>query len=77
MDLADLTILTSAFVRLVAVLIWPVLIAYVLIRFSPELRDFMATGGQVSFTGGCFQATATRRNRAAAALAAASAASCM
>ena len=43
-----------------------------LIRFSPELRDFMANLGQISLSGGGFQATATRRNRAAAALAAAS-----
>ena len=64
--------LTAAVAQLVSVLIWPALIVYVLARFGPAIGDFLAHLGSITLRGGGFEATATRRSQAAAALAAAS-----
>jgi CheY-like chemotaxis protein len=62
---------TEAFTRLISVLIWPVLIAYVLKRFGGSIGNFLDNLGAITLRGGGFEATASRQ-QAAAALAAAS-----
>ncbi len=72
MHAAALAAVTAAISQLISVLIWPCLIVYVLVRFNPEIRDFLSHLGAITLRGGGFEATATRRSQAAAALAAAS-----
>ncbi len=62
---------TAAISQLISVLIWPALIVYILIRFGPAIGDFLDHLGAITLRGGGFEATATRRSQAAAALAAA------
>ena len=64
--------LTEALARLISVLIWPCLTVYVIVRFGSLISDFLAHLGSITLRGGGFEATATRRSQAAAALAAAS-----
>ena len=59
--------------KLLGVLVWPVLLAYVLVRFGPALREFFFSVGELSFKGGGFEATAKRKQaEASSALVAAS-----
>lgn len=63
----------EALTKLLGVLVWPVLLAYVLVRFGPALREFFFSVGELSLKGGGFEATAKRRQaEAASALVAAS-----
>ena len=64
--------ITAAISQLISVLIWPSLIVYILLRFGPAIGDFLNHLGAITLRGGGFEATATRRTQAAAALAAAS-----
>ncbi len=43
--------LSDALAKLLGVLVWPVLLAFVLIRFRPTLREFLLTLGELSFKG--------------------------
>jgi CheY-like chemotaxis protein len=59
--------------KLLGVLVWPALLAYVLVRFGPALREFFFSVGELSFKGGGFEATAKRKQaEASSALVAAS-----
>jgi CheY-like chemotaxis protein len=65
--------LIDAVTKLLGVLVWPALFAYILIRFGPALKEFFASLGEFTFKGGGFEATAKRKQaEAAAALVAAS-----
>ena len=68
---ADITALAAALAQLISVLVWPCLLVYVLVRFSPQITDFLANLSAISLRGGGFEVTATSRNQAAASLAAA------
>lgn len=71
MEVDDLVKVIDAITRFVGVIIWPTLVAYILVRFGPALRDFASSIGELSFKGAGFEATAKRKAEAAAALAAA------
>lgn len=65
--------LIDAVTKLLGVLVWPALLAFVLVRFGPALKDFFGGLGELTFKGGGFEATAKRKQaEAAAALVAAS-----
>jgi CheY-like chemotaxis protein len=69
----ELVKLIDAGTKLLSVLVWPALLAFILVRFGPALRDFFSSLGEVSFKGAGFEATAKRKQaEAAAALVAAS-----
>jgi CheY-like chemotaxis protein len=70
----DFVKLIDATTKLVAALAWPVLVAFVLLRFAPALQSFFESLGEFSLKGAGFEATAKRKAEAAAALAAATAA---
>lgn len=72
MSIDDLVKFTEALTKLLGVIIWPALFAYILVRFGPALREFFFTLGEFSFKGGGFEATVKRE--ATSALVAASAA---
>ena len=62
--------LLEAATKLLSILVWPALSVFVLIRFGSAFRDFIASMGEFSLSGGGFEASA-KRTQAAAALAAA------
>jgi CheY-like chemotaxis protein len=68
----DVVKVVDAFTRLLGVLAWPALLAFVLVRFAPAFREFFASLGEFTFKGGGFEATAKRKQEATAALVAAS-----
>lgn len=73
MSVDEFTKLTEALTKLLSVLVWPVLLAFVLVRFGPALKEFFSSLGEFTFKGGGFEATAKRKQaEAAAALVAAS-----
>jgi CheY-like chemotaxis protein len=62
--------LLDAVTKLLSVLIWPSVVAYILIRFGPAFRRFIRTMGEFSVKApGGFEASAKRQVEAAAALA--------
>jgi CheY-like chemotaxis protein len=64
----------EAVTKLAGVLVWPTLVAFVLVRFGPALRDFFESLGEFSLKGAGFEASAKRKQaEAAAALVAATA----
>ncbi|MED5617661.1 response regulator [Ideonella sp. BN130291] len=71
MAVDDVVKLVQAFANLLSVLVWPALLTFVLIRFGPSLKDFFSSLGEFSFKGAGFEATARRKQEAAAALMAA------
>lgn len=74
MTVDDFVRLVDAITKLLGVLAWPILIAYVLVKFAPAMSDFFVSLGEFSFKGAGFEATAKRKQtEAAAALAAAAA----
>src|SRR3989442_5803704 len=74
MGVESLVKLVEAVTRLLGVLIWPSVVVFVLLRFGPVLREFVASLGEFSLKGAGFEASAKRKQaEAAAALAAASA----
>lgn len=73
MSVDEFAKLTEALTKLLGVLVWPALLAFVLVRFGPALKDFFSSLGEFTFKGGGFEATAKRKQaEAAAALVAAS-----
>jgi CheY-like chemotaxis protein len=73
MSIDEFVNLIEALTKLVGVLVWPALLAFVLVRFGPSLKEFFSSLGEFSFKGGGFEATAKRKQaEAAAALVAAS-----
>jgi CheY-like chemotaxis protein len=63
--------LVEAVTNLLGVLVWPAVLVFVLIRFGPSLRDFIANLGEFSLKAPGFEASAKIRQEAAAALGAA------
>jgi CheY-like chemotaxis protein len=73
MSVDEFAKLTEALTKLLGVLVWPALLAFVLVRFGPALKEFFSSLGEFTFKGGGFEATAKRKQaEAAAALVAAS-----
>jgi CheY-like chemotaxis protein len=69
----DFVKLIDVLTKLLGVIVWPALLAFLLVRFGPALKDFVASLGEFTFKGGGFEATAKRKQaEAAAALVAAS-----
>lgn len=65
--------LVDSVTKLLGVLVWPTVVAFVMVRFGPVLKEFFSSLGEFSFKGGGFEATAKRKQaEAAAALVAAS-----
>lgn len=72
MTVDDFVKLIDALAKLAGVLVWPALLTYVLVRYAPALKDFLASLGEFAFKGGGFELTAKRKQEATAALVAAS-----
>ncbi len=73
MSIDDLVKLIDALTKLLGALVWPALLAYVLVRFGPSLKEFFASLGELSLKGGGFEAIARRQKaEATSALVAAS-----
>jgi CheY-like chemotaxis protein len=72
MGIDDAIRLLDAFTRLVNAVVWPGLAAFVLVRFEPDLRKFVANLGEFSVRTPVFEASVKRiQAEAAAAIAAA------
>jgi CheY-like chemotaxis protein len=65
MSVAELTSLIDALGRLLGVLVWPIFLCVVLVKFGPALKEFSSSLGEFSFKGGGFEATAKRQQAAA------------
>lgn len=66
--------LLDAVARLLGTVVWPIVVAYILVRFGPMVGDFITSLSEFTLKGAGFEASAKRRqNEAAAALVAASA----
>jgi CheY-like chemotaxis protein len=75
MAIDDAVKLLDGVTRLLAVLLWPAIIMFLVIRFRHALGEFMTSLSEFSLKGGGFEASAKRRQaEAAAALGAAAAA---
>lgn len=73
MDIDQLVKIIDSITRLLAVLVWPMLLAFILVRFAPAFKQFFTDLSEFSFKGGGFEATAKRKQaEASAALVAAS-----
>ena len=73
MSIDELVRLIEALSKLLGVLVWPALLAFVLVRFGSPLREFFSSLGELSLKAGGFEATAKRKQaEATAALIAAS-----
>jgi CheY-like chemotaxis protein len=59
--------LLEAAAKLFGVLVWPAVLVFVLVRFAPALRDFVANLGEFSLKGAGFEASAKRKQADAAA----------
>jgi CheY-like chemotaxis protein len=57
----------EAVTKLVSVLAWPSILLFVLIRFTPSLREFLSSIGEFSLKGAGFEASAKRKQAEAAA----------
>lgn len=72
MSTDDFVKIVDSLTKLLSALAWPVLVAFVLIRFGPALKEFFQSLGEFSLKGAGFEASAKRKQaEAAAALAAA------
>lgn len=67
MTIDDFVKLLDSATRFVTALSWPALLAFVLIRFGPALRNFFEGMGEFSFKGPGFEASAKRKQAEAAA----------
>jgi CheY-like chemotaxis protein len=67
MTIDDAVKLLEGLTKLLAVLVWPAILAFVLIRFRASLADFMTSLSEFSLKGGGFEASAKRRQAEAAA----------
>ena len=70
----DVINIIEAVTKLVGVLVWPLIVLFVLIRYASGLKDFFSSIGEFSLKGAGFEASAKRKQaEAVAALAAATA----
>ncbi|GGB85194.1 response regulator [Pseudoduganella buxea] len=60
MTFDDFIRLVQACTALVAAVAWPLVVLFVLVRFTPALKDFLLDLGELSFKGGGFEASARR-----------------
>jgi CheY-like chemotaxis protein len=67
MTIDDAVKLLDGLTKLLAVLVWPAILAFVLVRFRASLTDFMTSLSEFSLKGGGFEASAKRRQAEAAA----------
>jgi len=67
MTIDDVIRLLEATTKLFGVLIWPAVLIFVLGRFAPALREFVANLGEFSLKGAGFEASAKRKQAEAAA----------
>ena len=72
MAVDDFVKVVDAVTKLLGVVVWPALLAYLFVRFAPAFKEFFASLGEFTFKGGGFEATAKRKQEATAALVAAS-----
>lgn len=73
MTIDDAVKLINATAGLLAVLVWPLLILFIALRFREAIRNFFESLGEFSLKGGGLEASAKKQIQAAANLAAASA----
>jgi hypothetical protein len=72
MSIDEATKLVESISKLIAVLVWPAIILFVLVRFGPGIREFFSSVGEFSLKAGGIEASAKRKQaEAVAALAAA------
>ena len=72
MNIDETIKLIDAVAKLLAALVWPAVVVFILIRFGSSLREFIAGLGEFSLKGAGFEASAKRKQaEATAALAAA------
>jgi CheY-like chemotaxis protein len=71
MTVEQLVALVKVIAELLAVLVWPAVALFVLVRFGPALREFFEHLGEFSFKAGGVEATAKKQVEAAVALGAA------
>jgi CheY-like chemotaxis protein len=67
MTIDDGVRLLEAATKLFGVLVWPAVLVFVLVRFGPALREFVASLGEFSLKGAGFEASAKRKQAEAAA----------
>lgn len=67
MTIDDAVKLLDGLTKLLAVFVWPAILAFVLVRFRASLADFMTSLSEFSLKGGGFEASAKRRQAEAAA----------
>jgi CheY-like chemotaxis protein len=67
--------LVEALTKLLGVLVWPIVVLFILVRFGSSFREFISSLGEFSLKGAGFEASAKRRQAEAAAALAAAAAS--
>lgn len=75
MTIDDAVKLLDAISRFAGAVAWPILVAFVLVRFSPALKSFFESLGEFSLKGPGFEASAKRKQAEVAAALAAAAAS--
>ena len=73
-DIDQLVKLIDALTRLLAVVVWPLLILFIALRFKQPIRDFFESLGEISLKGAGLEASAKRKQIEAAANLAAAAA---
>lgn len=71
MDIDGFVKVLEALTKFLGVLIWPAILAYILVRFGPALKEFFLSLGELSLKDAGFEATAKRKQEAASALVAA------
>lgn len=67
MNIDGLVKVINSIANLLSVLVWPALLAYILVRFGPSLKNFFADLSEFSLKGGGFEATAKRKQAEASA----------
>jgi CheY-like chemotaxis protein len=67
MDVDSTAKLLEATAKLVGVVIWPVAIGYILVRFGSNIGDFISNLGEMTLKGGGFEASVKRRQTEAGA----------
>ena len=67
MELDGVTKLLEAVTKMLAVIIWPAAVLYILARFGSQIGEFVSNVGEMKFKGAGFEATAKRRHSEAGA----------
>lgn len=75
MSIEEAVKIIEAATKLLATLVWPLLVLFVLLRFGTSLREFFASLGEFTLKGAGFEASAKRKQTEATAALAAAAAS--